>query len=304
LNCAFAVVTAFFLREEVSSLALAAPLARVFGYPPQRGLFLPHNARPYGKTALCASQGKENPGRIQKGGAPHHKPARDRESTMNPMPHWYTSLRAHESSNEAIHSFPLESSMKFFGPFTLVVSLLFPCALIAQSTDASLTGLIDDPQKAVIPGVSVTAINTQTGVKTQTLTNKDGQYVLEGLPPGTYRIEVDKQGFKGIIQADLVLHTQDILQINFHMAVGSMQETVTVNGGATNDSPAVSMTVDREFVENMPLNGRSFQDLIQLSPGAVSTSYGYTVDGQRTDANNYTVDGVSANLGGSRTPRL
>lgn len=192
--------------------------------------------------------------------------------------------------------------MKFFRPLMLLVSLVLPCcALIAQSTDASLTGLVDDPQKNVIPGVSVTAINTQTGVKTQTVTNNDGQYVLSGLIPGTYRIEVDKQGFKGIIQADLELHTQDILQINFHMAVGSMSETVTVSGGATNDSPAVSMIVDREFVENMPLNGGSFQDLIQLAPGTVSAvpaSGLYSVDGQRSDSNNFTVDGVSANLGG------
>jgi hypothetical protein len=189
--------------------------------------------------------------------------------------------------------------MQLFRFLTLVVSLAFPCVLFAQVGNASLTGLIDDPSKAVIPKVSVTAINTQTGVKTQTFTNSAGQYVLASLIPGIYRIEVDKQGFKGIIEADLALHTQDVLQINFHMAVGSMSETVTVNAGATNDSPAVSMTVDREFIENMPLNGRSFQDLIQLTPGTVSDQAGgYTVNGQRTDANNFTVDGVSANLGG------
>jgi hypothetical protein len=77
-------------------------------------------------------------------------------------------------------------------------------------------------------------------------------------------------------------------------------ESVTVNAGATNDNPAVSMTVSREFVENMPLNGRSFQDLIQLAPGTVSNGNGYySINGQRIDANNYSVDGVSANLGGA-----
>jgi hypothetical protein len=224
---------------------------------------------------------------------------------MNPMPHWYTSLRAHESSNEAIHSFPLESSMKFFGPFTLVVSLLFPCALIAQSTDASLTGLIDDPQKKVIPGVSVTAINTQTGVKTATSTNGDGQYVLEGLPPGTYRVEVDKQGFKGIIEAGLTLHVQDIVQINFHMALGSMSETLTVNAGDVNvdtTDGTISTVIDHTTIENMPLNGKDLTTLFELTPGTLlnagggeSAGGGFSVDGQRPTANYVTVDGASAN---------
>jgi hypothetical protein len=188
------------------------------------------------------------------------------------------------------------------------VSFAFPCVLFSQSTNASLTGIVDDPSKAVIPNVSITAINTQTGGRSQTLTNSAGQYVLPALIPGSYRIEVDKQGFKGIIEAGLVLHVQDIVQMNFHMAIGSSSETVTVNAGGnqinTTDA-SVSTVVDRQFVGNMPLNGRSFQSLILLAPGAVSSnpqgsvSLGvageYSVNGQRADANNFMVDGVSAN---------
>jgi hypothetical protein len=175
----------------------------------------------------------------------------------------------------------------------------------AQEGSATLTGFIQDSSKALIPGVKVTAINTATNVRFEAATGKDGSYTIVSLPVGPYQIQVEKPGFKTILKDDLFLHTQDALQINFEMAVGSTAETVTVSGNSgTNDSPAVSMTVDREFVENMPLNGRSLQDLIQLAPGTVSTGgtgegngY-YTIDGQRTDANNYTVDGVSANLGG------
>jgi len=183
----------------------------------------------------------------------------------------------------------------------------------SQSTSASLTGLVDDPSKALIPGATITAINTQTGDKASTTTNRSGQHVLPGLTPGTYRIEVDKQGFKGIIEAGLVLHVQDAVQINFHMAVGSSSESVTVNASQNNINTTdgtVSTVIDQSYIANMPLNGRSFQDLILLTPGIVTVSPQgngfssgngqtgeFSVNGQRTESNNYTVDGVSANVG-------
>jgi hypothetical protein len=175
--------------------------------------------------------------------------------------------------------------------------------LVAQSNDARITGIVTDPSKAVIRGARVDLINVDTGVRYPAVTNGSGIYTVSG-QIGNYRIEVEHVGFKTVIAPGIVLHTQDVLEINFEMAIGSTSESVTVNAGSTNDNPAVSMTVSREFVENMPLNGRSFQDLIQLAPGTVSgngngysTGF-YSVDGQRQDANNFTVDGVSANLGG------
>jgi hypothetical protein len=196
---------------------------------------------------------------------------------------------------------------------SLPILAILACASVAfaQSTSASLTGTVDDPSKALIGGASITAINTQTGVTASSKTNNSGQYVLPGLNPGTYRIEVDKQGFKGIIEAGLVLHVQDIVQMNFHMAIGSASETVSVDGSGiqinTTDA-SVSTVIDRKFVENMPLNGRSFQDLISMTPGVLtqnpqngSTSKGYngdfSVNGQRTESNYYSVDGVTGNVG-------
>jgi hypothetical protein len=181
----------------------------------------------------------------------------------------------------------------------VIASLLIPTSVIlrAQSNDARITGIITDPSKAVIPSAKVDLFNVDTGVRYPAVTNGSGIYSVSG-QVGNYRIEVEHVGFKTVIAPGVVLHTQDVLEINFEMAVGSASESVTVNAGATNDNPAVSMTVDREFVENMPLNGRSLQDLIQLAPGTVSASGYYSINGQRTDSNNYTVDGVSANLGG------
>jgi|HubBroStandDraft_6_1064221.scaffolds.fasta_scaffold00070_49 hypothetical protein len=186
----------------------------------------------------------------------------------------------------------------------LLVFASFAPRASAQTGNASLSGRVTDPQGAVVPHTSVEAINNATNVKITSQSNSDGLYYFSALPPGSYRIVVSKDGFKQIIEGEVSLHTQDSLTLNFALQVGSVSESVTVNANASSiesDSPAVSMTVTREFVENMPLNGRSFQDLIQLAPGTVSSGNNpgyYSIDGQRTDGNNFTVDGVSANLGG------
>jgi len=84
--------------------------------------------------------------------------------------------------------------MKVLRLATLILCLFCPCAVVAQSTNAAITGVIDDPSKAILEGVSVTAINTETGVKATTKTNGSGLYAIAALIPGAYRIEVDKQG--------------------------------------------------------------------------------------------------------------
>jgi hypothetical protein len=190
----------------------------------------------------------------------------------------------------------------------LVVLLLIssPYVLRAQSTNASLTGRITDLSKAVIVDAKVAAINAGTNLRYETTTNGSGEYYLENLPPNPYRIEIEKPGFKRLIKPDVILHVQDALAIEFEMTVGAALESITVEAGAplvNTESAAVSTVIDRAFVENLPLNGRSFQTLIMLTPGVVvsatsSSNQGqFSVNGQRADANYFTVDGVSANFG-------
>ena len=194
--------------------------------------------------------------------------------------------------------------------FTLVVFLLlfvlFASVLHGQSTNASLSGRITDPSKAVIAGARVTAISASTNVRYETTSNGSGEYYLGNLPPSSYRIEIEKQGFSKLVKPEVVLHVQDALRIDLDMKVGSASETVTVEGGAplvNTETATVSTVVDRTFVENLPLNGRSSQTLIMLTPGVVVTpaSFGdqgqFSVNGQRTDTNYFSVDGVSANFG-------
>src|SRR5258708_40068834 len=120
-------------------------------------------------------------------------------------------------------------------------------------------------------------------------------------------MEVSKQGLKALLKPDIVLHVQDVIAINFSLPLGSVSETVTVEGGAplvNTESAAVSTVIDREFVSNLPLNGRSFNTLLQLTPGVVIAAAegninlsGFSIGGNRTDANNFLIDGVSANFG-------
>ncbi|HEU4769039.1 MAG TPA: TonB-dependent receptor, partial [Pyrinomonadaceae bacterium] len=150
------------------------------------------------------------------------------------------------------------------------------------------------------------AISAHTNLRYEDMTNGSGEYYLANLPPASYRLEIQKPGFKKLIKPDVVLHVQDALRIDLQMTLGDVSETVMVESGAplvNTESATVSTVINRTFVENIPLNGRSFQTLIELTPGVVVTPSTFndqgqfSVNGQRADANYFTVDGVSANFG-------
>ncbi|MGH9697831.1 MAG: TonB-dependent receptor domain-containing protein [Candidatus Acidiferrales bacterium] len=189
------------------------------------------------------------------------------------------------------------------------LSLLFAGATLAQSANGTISGTVFDPVGKVVPGAEVTVVNDATRVQNYTKTNNDGIYVLPNLLPGSYRLQIAKLGFKTLIKPDIILNVQDALAINFTLPIGAVSETVTVQGGApliNTETGSVSTVIDRNFVESLPLNGRSFNTLLQLTPGVViapssSTSQGqFSIAGQRTSANNFLVDGVSANFGVSQ----
>ncbi len=173
---------------------------------------------------------------------------------------------------------------------------------------AAVTGLVTDPNGRSVPGVTVLITNLSTNVVSRTVTNDQGIYRVPSLQPGIYRMTLDKDGFKSIVKSGVELHVQDVASINFELQIGSVNETVTVEAGGlvinTTDA-SVSTVVDRQFAENLPMNGRSFQTLIQLTPGVVLTATNsaeegqFSVNGQRTSANYWTVDGVSGNVGTS-----
>ena len=175
----------------------------------------------------------------------------------------------------------------------------------AQTEGARISGRVTDLSGAIIIGAECRITNLETNVSTATTTNEDGIYVIPGLHPATYQLSIEKDGFRTVIQPSLQLYAQDAVNENFTLAIGLRSESITVNSnvfGLQTQSAAVSTVVNQQFVDNMPLNGRSFQSLISVAPGVVFTSVTegpgqFSVNGQRSDANYFMVDGVSANFG-------
>jgi hypothetical protein len=180
----------------------------------------------------------------------------------------------------------------------------FVSACLGQ--DAELSGLVKDPSGGAVPQAFVEVRNQDTGIRQQSRTNGDGLYSIVGLKPGNYLATVQANGFKTLTRNGIVLQVEQRARLDLTLELGSVEEKVTVSGEpplANTADASVSTVVDRQFVENMPLNGRSFQSLIALAPGVVTTPTDagsdngqFSVAGQRAGSNYFTIDGVSANF--------
>lgn len=170
-----------------------------------------------------------------------------------------------------------------------------------------MSGLVVDPFGKPIVDTNVEILSDATGVQYAGTTNGAGIYTVSILPPGKYRVQVSKIGFKTLIKPDITLNVETALALNFTLPVGARSESITVEAGSSSINTtdgSVSTVIDRKFVQNIPLNGRSFQDLISMTPGVVTQSpqnttqfSGYagdfSVNGQRTESNYYTVEASS-----------
>jgi hypothetical protein len=190
---------------------------------------------------------------------------------------------------------------------SLVLGLLwFASAAMGQTETATISGLITDSTGAVVPGAEVKLQSVDRGTTASGTTNNTGIYVFASVHPGPYQITVQKPGFKQVDFLGLIVNVQDHIEQNFRLQVGSISESITVTGNELNvntTDATVSTVVDRQFAENLPMNGRSFQTLIELTPGVVLTPSTvadggqFSVNGQRAVSNYWMVDGVSANFG-------
>src|SRR5882757_644493 len=190
------------------------------------------------------------------------------------------------------------------------VFILLSLSLTVFSQTAQLSGRVTDPSQALVRSADVRVVNQATGIERRVKTNGDGSYTVPFVSPGTYQVFVQANGFSTAVSEPLTVTVGQALVFDVQLRVGSNQQDVTVEGGSqllnTSDA-SVSTVVDRKFVENMPLNGRSFQDLISMTPGIVTQSPqstgqsvgargDFSVNGQRTESNYYTVDGVTGNI--------
>lgn len=195
------------------------------------------------------------------------------------------------------------------GSILLAVLGLAACFALnayAQTEAATIRGSVTDSSGAVVLNAAVRLVDIDRGTKTEVQTGSSGFYSFASVAPGRYRMEVEKSGFRLIHLTGITANVQDNLEENFKLDVGAVSESITVEANALNvntTDATVSTVIDRKFVESLPLNGRSFNTLLQLTPGVViaqstpSSRGQFSVAGQRTSSNNFLVDGVSANFG-------
>ncbi len=140
----------------------------------------------------------------------------------------------------------------------------------AQSTNATVTGTVVDANGGVLPGVTVTATNQDTGLARAVVTGERGAYQLNALPPGNYAVKVELSGFASQARTGVNLAIGATLTLNFTMKVASLTESVTVTGEAPlvdTSSSKVSTAITPHDVDQLPLVGRQFMDLASLAPG-------------------------------------
>jgi hypothetical protein len=113
-------------------------------------------------------------------------------------------------------------------PVLIVIFLLTAVVAFAQTEGARISGRVTDVSGAVIAGSDCTITNIETNVSTSTTTNEDGIYVIPGLPPATYRLTIEKEGFRTVLQSSLELYAQDAVNENFTLAIGTKSETINV----------------------------------------------------------------------------
>lgn len=194
-----------------------------------------------------------------------------------------------------------------------VVALLFALssAALAQST-ATLQGLVTDTSNAAVPGATVLIHNQNTGVDVTTKTDQTGDYVMPGLLPGVYTVTVSANGFQSFVVKDLKLDVATTVTENAQLQVGQITQEVVVNGGTplvNAGSVSVSQVITQKTVQEIPLNGRHFLDLANLTPGTMTANQnGFLVAplqglgalsidtaGQRETTVNLLVNGINLN---------
>jgi len=180
----------------------------------------------------------------------------------------------------------------------------------AQTGTASIVGTITDPNGAVVPGAKITVKNIDTNHEFTISSDSAGEYVAGGLLPGNYELRAEGTGFVTEVRKGITLTVAQAAQINFPLKIGSMSQQVVVQGGTPlleTVTSAVSGLVNESQMEGLPLNGRDISQLVLLQAGVSPTpSAGpspfqksgfakFSVNGQRSTATNYTIDGMDAN---------
>jgi hypothetical protein len=185
----------------------------------------------------------------------------------------------------------------------------------AQEASAVVTGVVTDPSGAAVPNAEVQLTNVNTAVTRMTQTNTQGNYIFLNVTPGTYTMRVSAPGFSVVTQPPVTLQVNQTANFNFHLQVGQATTTVTVEASAAGVEAATAelgTVVNTHEVNNLPLNGRNFTELLTITPGAANVNrdqsasggggfvgapigaYAFpAINGARVRSNTFLLDGIN-----------
>lgn len=199
------------------------------------------------------------------------------------------------------------SSVKLLIKILLISGLIISAGnkFAAAQDISSLSGIVVDQNGALVPGVEITILSLDGTLERTVLTDTEGFFTFPFLPVGDYSLKISKEGFDPSEVPSLTISAAAARQVKLELKITPLSEAVKVQSEAaqTIETSGSVSTFDRETIENLPLNGRNQQSLINLVPGVVLTPVDnrnlgqFSSNGQRTNSNFFTVDGVPANFG-------
>jgi hypothetical protein len=198
----------------------------------------------------------------------------------------------------------------------LLGALLVVSALFGQTT-STITGTVTDKSGAVVSAAAVRVTNVETDVTREATTDADGTFSVPLLPPGRYRVQVQKEGFRPIVRDNLTLEVNQVARLDFALELGAVTESVQVTSAAPlieSDTSAIGQVIENKQITELPLNGRNFVQLATLGPGVTGVGFsaaGTIMSGTRPDdsrpgselfsngnregSNNFLYDGIDNN---------
>src|SRR5688500_9075765 len=197
---------------------------------------------------------------------------------------------------------------KLLGLCLCLAALAVPASVSAQGTTGSISGTVIDESKAVMPGVTITARNVETGLERTQVTDGEGRYRVLNLTPGTYSVTAELQGFSTVRRENLVVAINKDVLADIELKIGGLTEQVNVAGETSSvslGSTTVGGVVTTQQIAELPLNGRSFTQLATLQPGVVvsrATARDFTggfgstqlaIGGARPEHTGYLMDGTN-----------
>src|SRR2546422_11393600 len=182
---------------------------------------------------------------------------------------------------------------------TTLAVLLFSLPLLAQANFGRILGTVSDPTGAVLPGTKISLLDTQRGLARTVTTDEAGQYSAPTLIPGTYTVRVEFPGFKTLDRENIVVEVGREIRVDLTLEPGAQSETVTVNEAVPlvdATGAVLGGTLENAAINDMPLNGRNYQNLLNLRPGVVIQPGGgpwtQSTNNVRPDESGWMVDGV------------